>query len=514
MVRRSGVTQPAAMESVLEPTIVALPRRSILELAGLSWPLLLGVSGFLAVVSLGLGLSDPDVYLHVAVGRWMLLHGRVPTHDPFSFTLRGAPWVAHEWGAELVSLFVHRVAGWSGLVFLGAVCFGATLAYLMRFLLRRMEPLHALLLSALAAGMMLPYVIDRPHELVWPLTAVWVGGLVGASEENRAPSWWLLPVMLLWANMHASFILGLGLMVLLALDSVERGDNRQLSITARRWIPFCVFALACALINPQGYRLLLFPFHVIGIRELLSHFKDWRPPDLQHLTVFDLWLLVVLGAAFAGRVRLTVTRAITVIGLLFMALQSSRNVSLLGLLSPFLLAGPVAARWADASPSGGDDGRLDRLFRTLSRPARPIVVCAVLAMAGVAAAAMLRANEPRPAAVFAPRAALQAILSRVAKPRILNDPNFGDYLIYRHVPVFVDARADMYGEKFLKRTFDALSLAPDDGVQALLTQYHINAILLWPGEPIVRALDRLPGWRCVYRDKMAVAYVLRAGQAS
>lgn len=505
---RMGVTQPAAMESVLDPTVVAVPRRSILALAGISWPLLLGVSGFLAVVSLGLGLTDPDVYLHVAVGQWMWLHAHVPTHDPFSFSLPGAPWVAHEWGAELLTLVLYRFAGWSGLVFLGAACFGATLAYLMRFLLRRMEPLHALVLTALAAGMMLPYVIDRPHELVWPLTVIWVGGLAAACEESRAPPAWLLPVMLLWANMHASFILGLGLMVLLALDSVERGKEERAKI-ARRWMPFCVLALGCALINPQGYRLLLFPFQVIGIREMLSHFKDWQPPDLQQLQVFDLWLVVVLGAAFAGRIRLSLTRTTVVIGLLFMALESNRNVALLGLLSPFFLAAPVAAGWPEALPSGTDDGRLDRLFRTLSRPARPVVVCAVLAMACVAAAMMLRRNDPRPATIFAPRAALRAIRSRVAKPRIFNDPNFGDYLIYRHVPVFVDARADFYGETFLKRTFDAMALTPGGGMTALMTQYHINAILLWPGEPVVRVLDRLPGWRCVYRDQLAVAFVRR-----
>lgn len=127
---------------------------------------------------------------------------------------------------------------------------------------------------------------------------------------------------------------------------------------------------------------------------------------------------------------------------------------------------------------------------------------------------MLRKDDPRPATIFAPRAALQAIQSRVAKPRIFNDPNFGDYLIYRHVPVFVDARADFYGEKFLERAFNAMALAPGGGMQALIAQYHINAILLWPGEPVVRVLDRLPGWRCVYRDNLAVAFVRGGGQRS
>lgn len=41
-------------------------------------------------------LNDPDTYLHVAVGRWMLARLDLPVHDPFSHSLAGATWVPHE----------------------------------------------------------------------------------------------------------------------------------------------------------------------------------------------------------------------------------------------------------------------------------------------------------------------------------------------------------------------------------------------------------------------------------
>ena len=489
---------------------IAAAREPALARPALSWPLLLGVAAFVLIAVLGSGLTDPDVFLHVAVGRWMLEHGRVPMHDPFSFTRRGAPWVVQEWGSELLSVLAYRLAGWAGLVLLGAASFGATLAYLMRFLLRRMEPLHALVLASLAASMLLPYVVDRPYEFVWPLTMLWIGGLLEASEQRRAPPGWLLAVMLLWVNLHASFILGLALLLLLALDPAPSGRQARAG-GVRRWGPFCAAAFALALVNPQGARLLLFPFHVLDIRIMMKYFKDWRPPDLQHLQPLDLWLIVVVGAAFAGRIRLSLVRAAAVLLLLFMALAHYRNIALLAMLSPLLLASPVAAAWPAPPRASGRTGALDRWFHALSPPARAVSVWVTLPLACALAVSALRARDPQPPALFAPRAALAAILSRVRQPRILNDVNFGDYLIFRGVPVFVDARADLYGEAFLKETFDALSLAPDGHIRALSARYRVNAILIMPILAVARVLARLPGWRCVYKGKWAVAYVRRAG---
>lgn len=473
-----------------------------------SWPVLLGLSGFFLVCAMGLGLADQDVYLHIAVGRWIIAHGYVPSHDPFSFTRTGAPWVAQEWASELLSVLVYRLAGWSGLVFLGAASFGATLAYLTRFLVKRMEPLHALLLAFLAASMMLPYLVDRPHELVWPLTVIWIGGLVQASEERRAPRWWLLAVMLLWANMHGSFILGLVLMFPIALDALQRQDKPWRKV-AKQWLPFCLSAVAVTLLNPRGYRLLLFPFQLLGIKEIMTVFKDWLPPDLQHLGPLHIWLIAVVGAAFAGRVRLSLVRAGMVLALLYIALEHFRNVALLGMISPLLLASPVAEHARRTARAGKDNGALDLWFALLARPSRSATLWIAGPIACIAAMVALNLRHVQPPGIIAPRAALNAVISRVPVPRIFNDVNFGDYLIFRGVPVFVDARADVYGQKFLKQTFDSMSLAPGGDLQELLRKYKINAILLGRWMAATHLIAVLPEWKRVYEGPWAVAYVRR-----
>lgn len=478
---------------------------------GISWPLLLGLAGFLVPVLTGYGLGDGDTYLHIAAGRWMLTHGAILTHDQFSFTRLGAPSTAQEWGSDLLIATVFRIAEWPGLLLFAAICFGATVAYVMRWLQSRMEPMHAVMLTLLAASMMLPSLFARPHALVWPLTAVWVGTLVGCSDEDRAPPWWLLGVMLLWTNMHGSFIIGPALALVLAADSIMNAREGRRRI-AKRWSPFVLGSLACMFVNPQGYQLVLFPFHLIGQKAALAMVVEWQPPNFQHPQVLGIWLIAVMTLALLGRVRLSLVRSVLLVGLSYMALQHVRNVALLGLISPFLLARPISTLWRQSPLPGREANAIDRLFRALASPASHFTAWTMLVLAGFTAVIAVSARNPGPPQSVTPRAALDAVLARVPHGRILNDPGFGDYLIYRGVPDFMDDRVDVYGDAFLTRTVAALSLSQDGDLEGLLRQYRIDAILLGTRWSAVRLLDRLPGWERVYSDKLAVAYVRRGAR--
>ena len=56
-----------------------------------SWPLILGFFAFAKAMATPAVLNDPDTYLHIAAGRWILDHLALPFADPFSHTMPGAP---------------------------------------------------------------------------------------------------------------------------------------------------------------------------------------------------------------------------------------------------------------------------------------------------------------------------------------------------------------------------------------------------------------------------------------
>jgi hypothetical protein len=86
-----------------------------------------------ALAQPGAVLHDPDTYLHIAAGQWMLARWALPTHDPFSYTFAGACWAAPEWLSEIVLAAVYRAGGWGGLALAAIACFAAGLGLLTRF---------------------------------------------------------------------------------------------------------------------------------------------------------------------------------------------------------------------------------------------------------------------------------------------------------------------------------------------------------------------------------------------
>jgi hypothetical protein len=108
-----------------------------------------------------------------------------------------------------------------------------------------------------------------------------------------------------------------------------------------------------------------------------------------------------------------------------------------------------------------------------------------------------------------PAAAVEAVKANHLQ-RVLNDRAFGGYLIWREMPVFIDGRAELYGEKFTMAYYNALELRDVGQFLGLLKRYDIDGLLLQPGTPAVGLLDHIGGWRRVYADDVAVVYA-RAG---
>ena len=88
---------------------------------------------------------------------------------------------------------------------------------------------------------------------------------------------------------------------------------------------------------------------------------------------------------------------------------------------------------------------------------------------------------------------------------------FGGYLIWRQMPVFIDGRAELYGEKFTMAYYNALELKDVSQFLGLLKDYDIDGLLLQPGTPAAGLLDHLGNWRRVYADDVAVLYVRGGG---
>jgi hypothetical protein len=396
-----------------------------------------------------------------------------------------------------------------------AAAFAATVALMARALLRWFEPVYVLPFAMLAVMMTTGHLLARPHILAMPLMMVWVIGLVRAADAREAPSLWLLPVMVVWANMHGGFTLGIALSFAFAFEALLAARReRRIPEVAKSWGLFLGLAVACALLTPHGTDGIRFTWQILfESSNALERIGEWRSPNFQKLQPLELWLLGAVAVALYQGLSLPPVRLALLLVLLHLALKHIRNAELVGLLAPLIVASPIAAQWRAAQQAKPQLDSADRFFRQLARPAGD---AAVLAGLSLLAAFTLWHASSRPLHLppsIAPVKAVDAARKAGIEGPVLNKYDWGGYLIHSGIAPFIDGRADMYGDTFFKAYVEALELKSSDGLQKLIDKHQVEWTLLGADHPAVAVLDRTPGWQRLYSDKIAVVHVRAAAAA-
>jgi len=322
----------------------------------------------------------------------------------------------------------------------------------------------------------------------------WAYGLLSASERGRAPSFWLLPLIALWSNLHGGFVFGLVLVGGFALEALWNADRAQRRTVVLRWAVFGVAALAACCVTPYGWGSILAARKILDLGELLHLIYEWMPADFSRFGMFEMSILALIAGALYGGVKLSPPRIALVLGLLHMALAHNRNIDIFVLLVPIVVLTPVASQF------GFQPARFARMDM-------PVAAMAVLLVLVGCWTWVLSANAGfAPSERQSPAAAVDVLKARNPK-RVLNDLPFGGYMIWRQMPVFIDGRAELYGEAFELAYYRALQLKDVNQFLDILKTWEIDAVLLTPGTPAVGLLDNISGWQRIYSDANAVLHV-------
>jgi hypothetical protein len=480
--------------SVTHSAVSASPMRGLL-------PLWVGIGVYaLFFVAGNRLLIDPDTMWQITVGQWIIDHGAVPQTDVYSFTMRGQPWISTQWLAQVIYAKTFSIAGWSGPVVLAASAIAATFALLAKFLSRRLTESTTLVFVAAALALTVPHLLARPHVLAMPVMVAWVGGLIAAADRRVAPSFWLLPLMALWANLHGGFVFGLVLIAPIGLDAVWNAAPRLRTALALRWAAFAAAALVAGCCTPYGWDSLLAARKILELGAALPLIMEWRPADFGSLGALEICLLLGMGLSLLRGIKLPPLRIVLLLGLIHMALSQGRAAEILALLAPLVLAAPLARQIGGA----------ELLHSSAAPPLRGVLFASVALalMAGTFAFASVHRFEPHPHG--APVTAVVA-LKKLNVTRVLNDYDFGGYLIASGVAPFIDGRTELYGEKFFVDHNAASGLMEPENLFRLLDQYAIEATLMRSQSAASKLLDHIDGWQKIYADDIATIHVRKAG---
>ena len=472
-------------------------------------------------------MDDPDIWWHLrnAALEWQThswLH-----HDTYSFTAAGAPWINHEWLAEVPFYLGWRMAGRVGLylVTLAVIEFILLGVY---WLTRRQakDPVSASLLAAGLAAL-LATVSFGPRMLLFGWACLVIELVLlqrfyqallktpegeGIARQDR--TLFALPFLFaFWVNLHGSWMIGLVLLLFFigsGLLQVETGSIRNPHWTRRQWqtlAPVLLLSLGALFVNPYGWHLVVYPFDIAFYQALnIASVDEWKPLNFQ--TARGLIFLLSLGTLFFTQVARRLTwnlweLAFAAIGI-YAACRHTRFLFLGAILVMPLLGRQLAHCFVrQASAHKASVRRLFRFERRSTR-ARPWlnagVLAATLLLAVSAIVGSLRqAPVPVKDPLF-PVAALPYLRQFHPQGHLFNEYLWGGYLAYNVplIPVFIDSRMDIFERNGTLR--DYLDIITLNRSLTLLDKYQIRYVFFEKQTPLVYLLQQTHAWKSDYED--------------
>lgn len=451
-------------------------------------------------------VTDPDVWWHLKTGQLIVETHAVPRTDPYSFTRFGQPWVDHEWLSELLLYGIFRVAGFPGLMVIFGMIIAATL--MLVYLRSPARPFVAGIITLWGAFASAPAWGVRPQMISLLLASLFLY-LLERSIQRRRLLWWMVPLTLLWANLHAGYALGLALLGLFGigtcLDGLLGYEAWAEVKTYMRTLAlvFVVCGLA-VLVNPNGVRLYWYPLETLTSPTMQRYIVEWFSPNF-HLERYAPLLLMIVSIlallAFSPR-RVRPRDLLLLLATAFAALHAVRHIPIFILVAVPVLSGlvqPLAGRLARLP-----DSVTGKIRRKGNRAVNALLLAGILVfMVGRVAYVILR--QPLAESQQYPAAAVNFLVSHPPAGPVFNAYNWGGYLIWKLHPelrVFIDGRANVYGDSFMEGFASAYEVKND--WQAVLRRWDIVTVVVPVDAPLAVALRQQKIWKTVYQDGQAV----------
>jgi hypothetical protein len=469
-------------------------------------------------------LYDPDYFWHLRTGQLILDTRGLPSNDPFSFTRPDAPWVLHEWLFEVILYSVYSIGGPFGVRLLVAILMGATFCVVYRSIRAFLDPVAALLIAVVCFSALLSFASPRPQLISYLFYAIYLHLILGFlhNGDTRRLNW-LPPIMVLWVNGHGGYAVGL---ILLTIVTAATALSRWLgwpdrNPTRLRPLLIClVITAGASLVSPYHIHHWLYPFQTAGL-EATRVIAEWRAPTLKDQSFQSL---LVLGLAYGWSMAFRDSRPklqefLLATAMILLSLKANRHVPLgVITLAPLLalaLSDGVLAKltiWWQRS------GVRNRYKKTAGRGQQlgsklyvmNWLVVGTSVLLGLAYWPTHAARQMEARNELTGWKAVDFVVSRGITGRLFNEYGFGGLMIYRLNPaqkVFIDGRADAYGDAFVKEYLKIYF--GREGWAEAFDRYEIDYVVCARSAPVRQLLLQRGDFVSVYKDEYNSVLVKR-----
>ena len=481
---------------------------------------ILGIALILLVVALCVNpVPESDLFWQLRTGEWIVSNHAAPHADLYSWTRPGTPWIAHEWLSFAVLWQCFHLAGFGGLYLLTAAAvatiFGLHFAFINR---ETRSPLLTFLLCAGCAVVASPFFQPRPQLATYLFSLITLHILLefrsGAATAKRLAL--LVPMFVVWANLHAGMLIGLALIGIFAIGEVV---SSVVDRNRRLWPALLATAVACfaaTLITPYSYHVYANILSTISNSTAMSIVAEWASPDFhqEYGKQIELLIAAIVYGMFFTRLRREPADALLLLVLVHEALSANRNGPLLAILGVTVAAKHIhsAINWhlfrADTAPATSLAGSTPPGTIALVLAAAFVLFGfanasrSVRAFGGSTGSTLHRIGQTIVVYWTYPEAACDFIRREQfpSTMHMFNSYDDGGFLAWRmpERPVFIDSRADVYFGHVLEDYRKVNSLKY--GWDAILTRYGADMIVVSVSNRQVRQYLSSTDWALVYVD--------------
>ncbi|MBU1083096.1 hypothetical protein KKE14_01520 [Patescibacteria group bacterium] len=455
--------------------------------------------------------NDPDLGWHLRNGQDILKYG-APQGDYYSYTMSGYPWISHEWLTDIGLYLGSHYLGFVWLSFIFAmIVYGA---YLIAARVSSIPWTTSLLTTLIAALVAMPVFGIRPQMITLLGIALTMWLLFRwRSRPQSNLIFWLIPVFLIWVNLHGGFAAGLFLIALFWFIELCKLISRQrfiadIVLSKSHLIKLAVVGClsgVVTLVNPYTWRVYEELFHTLSNDLVKRGISEWTQVDLAQSAGYNLLvfaILIVVLLIFSWR-KVDKTKVVIALVFFFISLSSWRHLPLFSLTALPLFSEMINALMPK--------GMVSYLRSNIMLIALGLVAVATV-FSGYRSIIKLDSNDK----LFGqtgkyPYGAVEYLKQHPIQGNMFNEYNWGGYLIWK-LPtkrVFIDGRMAIWTTPEQNIFKDYLLLGQNDQQTTdILEKYDINFALVYKSRTFkdyyIRHSEQ---WELAYGDNLAMIFI-------
>lgn len=501
----------------------------------------IGILFGLIIFAANIEIKDLDLWLHIAMGRFIVQNGYVPQVDVLSCSIAGNPWVNHEWLFQVIVYWIYSLGGADGLISMQALVVCLTFLILL-FLVYSKERQLGIVFMLLLVLLVYEFRFTIRPDIFSILFFTLYIYILSLHIDSRRSITALFVIQVLWSNIHGFFFFG-PLIVLIGIitEFIKRryrlpyewnqiGRLNDEEYRRLKWI-FVAVVAAC-LFNPFTFKGAWYPVDVLlslsgdniiffqNIQELQKPIT-WDTLFTPFYSYYKVLIILSFVSFIFNRRKIDISTFFFWFIFMVFSLAASRNIVFFAFVSYFVcMSNLIGVSYKEISPIRFTDKKF--LYLT------SIIITLFLMIWMFDYGMNLsdrgyydydkyeRKSEFRGLAQRSyPDKAADFLVANNVKGNFFNDFNSGAYILGRchpNIKVYIDGRTEVYGAKFFKKyqkywKDGELDDFPDELEKFNITGALLNSVYKPAPDEIVKFFYKQKDWVPVYFDYDAIVFL-------